>query len=112
MVTPEYYTGDTWPPLTGAATDADGAALDLSSADGLRMIAKAASGATVIEGAAANLTDGTDGKWSYTWAADDLSVAGSYCPELEITWDESSSPPKIETCRDDAVTFLVKADND
>jgi hypothetical protein len=112
MATPVYYTGDTWPPMTGTVKDSTGAAVDISSADSLRMVAKISGAATVIEGAAANLTDGTDGKWEYTWAADDLSVAGDYVPEIEVTWDNASTPPKIETFRDDSQKFTVRADND
>ena len=114
MPTPEYYTGDTWPPLVMTAKDAAGVAVDISAADSLRMIAKLSGGGPtdVIEGVATNLTDGINGKAEYTWAADDLTAAASYVPELEVTWDALSTPPQIETFRDDAVTFLVKADND
>lgn len=106
MATPVYYTGDTWPPLSGTAV------ADLSTADSIRMIAKLNAGATVIAGTASFITDGSDGAWEYPWGASDLTVAGTYTPEIEVTWDALSSPPKIETFRDDAVTFLVKADND
>lgn len=121
MATPVYYTGDTWPPITGVAKDANGTAVDISSADSFRMVAK--SGANVIAGTAAFCDpsrpravaatgDGTDGVWEYTWAADDLSASGTYIPELEVTWDDSSTPPKIETFRDESQSFIVRDDND
>ena len=112
MATPIFYTGDTWPPLTGTAKDADGAAVDLSSADSIRMIALGKSSADTIAGTAAFDSDGSDGKWKYTWAADDLSTADTYTPELEVTWADDTTPAKIETFRDDSQTFIVKADND
>ena len=116
MATPEYYTGDTWPPLTGTAKT-NGTAVNLSYADSMRMIAKGAASLDIIAGTATfctvpngGLGDGTDGKAQYLWAADDLTVADTYTPELEVTWDAISSPPKIETFR--LGTFLVLADND
>lgn len=110
MATPIYYTGDTWPPITGTCKDANGTAVDLSTSDSLRFVAK--SGSTVITGTAAFNTDGIDGKWKYTWAAADLTTAGSYVPEIEVTWDSASTPVKIETFRDDNQTFTVATDND
>jgi hypothetical protein len=86
MAVPEYKTGDTWPPITGTVSDANGV-VDISSAASLRFIAK--SGAFVIAGAAENLDDGQPanaGKWKYTWGANDLANAGEYECEIEITW--------------------------
>jgi hypothetical protein len=37
-------------------------------------------------------------------------VGDTYTPELEVTWDAVSSPPKIETFR--LGTFIVHEDND
>lgn len=112
MATPVYYTGDTWPPMTGTVKDSAGVAVDISTADSLRMIAKRSGGVELIDGVATNNTDGVDGKWKFTWAADDLTVAGDYVPEIEVTWDNLSTPPKIETFRDDTQKFTVLADND
>lgn len=117
MATPIYYTGDTWPPLGMTATDSAGVPVDLSSSDSLRMIAKQNSGADLIVGVPVftdpdrgGTGDGTDGKSEYFWAIDDLSIVAAYTPELEVTWDAGSSPPRIETFRQDA--FNVLADND
>jgi hypothetical protein len=113
MANPVYYTGDTWPPLSGTVKDAGGNAVNISTATSIRMVAK--SGATIITGATANDDDGSNpnrGRWHYNWAAADLSVAGDYIPEIEVTWDAVSSPPKIETFRLDTEKFTVKADND
>lgn len=108
MAVPVYYTGDTWPPLSGTAKDASGVAVDLSTSTSMRMVAKQVDGAAVIAGTAAFVSTGSDGKWKYVWQSGDLATAASYCPELEVTWGTG----RIETFRDDAVTFLVKADND
>jgi hypothetical protein len=119
MATPEYYTGDTWPPLTGTAKNAAGNPQDISSADSLRAISKRVGGTEVIAGTAVfkevvhgGAGNGTDGEWQYVWDADDLTLAGEYIPELEVTWDELSSPPKVETFRLDSEKFIVHADND
>lgn len=119
MATPEYYTGDTWPPLGMVATNAAGAPVDLSSAASFRMIAKQLLpvGVDIIDGPAVFMDpdrggtgDGTDGQMEYFWTASDLTIVASYTPELEVTWDALSTPPKIETFKLD--TFVVKADND
>lgn len=117
MATPVYYTGDTWPPLGMTAQNAAGADVDLSTADGLRMIAKQVGGNDIIAGVAeytdparGGTGDGTDGQAEYMWEIDDLTIADTYTPELEVTWDAGSSPPKIETFKLD--TFIVLADND
>lgn len=119
---PVYYTGDTWPPLTGTAKDANGTPVDLSTADSMRVISKGSKQSpTTIAGTAVFATsdvvpgatgDGTDGNWMSPWGAADLTDPDSYIPELEVTWDAASTPPKVETFRDDSITFLVKADND
>lgn len=119
MATPEWYTGDTWPPISFTVKDALGAAVDVSTSDSLRFIAKVDGGADVIAGAAAfcavefgGTADGTDGKVQYEWAAGDTDIPGDWIPECEVTWDELSTPPKIETFRLDSEKFVIKADND
>lgn len=107
VVIPEYRQGDTWPPITGTITDGSGSPVDISTATSLSFIA--VSGATTITGVPTNLDDGTTpnmGKWSYTWGATDLSVAGSYKVEIPVTWETG----KIESFPSNAAnapTFLV-----
>lgn len=86
---------DTYPYLRGQAKDEEGL-LDLSEADKVKVILK--SGETVIEGTVEVLEgDPEEMNWQYKWKAGDTSISGTYSVELEITWDEGSSPPKVET---------------
>lgn len=114
MAVPEFRTGDTWPPLTGTVTDGAGNPVAINTASSVRMVALLQPGATVITGTTVIVDDGTapnKGKWSYTWGASDLSAAGTYEVEIEVTW----SAGKIQTFPSDkgrAATFKVTADND
>lgn len=97
----EYKTGDTWPPIKGTVTDADEAAVNIFTATSVRFIAKKVGGTEVVTGVATKLDDGTvplRGRWQYTWASNDLSVAGDYEVEIEVTW----SAGQIETFPDAA----------
>lgn len=114
-----FYTGDTWPPLTGTIRNASGIAQSLASAASFRTVSKMSGATPVIQGAATycptafgGTGNGSDGKWAYFWAADDLALAGSYVPEVEVTWDAASTPARIETFRDSTEFFVVLADND
>lgn len=114
LATPVFYTGDTWEPLKATAVDANGNAVNISTATSVRMVAKRTGGAEVITGTTVNLDDGQPanrGRWSYTWASGDLAVAGDYVPELEVTWP-GGPPTRIQTYRTDTEKFVVKADND
>jgi hypothetical protein len=111
MPNPEYKTGDTWPPITGIVSDANGP-VNINTATGVRFIAK--SGTTTIAGAATNLDDGTvpnRGKFKYTWGSSDLSQAGDYESEVEVTWQVG----RVETFSSDKArnpTFHVTDDLD
>ena len=88
---------DTWPPLRFAARDENGL-LPLEEADSLKLILK--SGTTVLlEGDAEaidpDVYDGFNGQ--YVWQAGDTNNVGGYQIELEITWDASTTPPRVET---------------
>lgn len=104
---------DTFPYLRGLAKDQEGT-IDLSKADKLKVILKAQSGPTVIEGVPEALDPEADPEkmnWQYKWGASDTAVAGSYNCELEITWDEDSTPPKVQTVPNGGyVTVEIKAD--
>lgn len=89
----EYKTGDTTPDLTGTVTDANGP-VNIFTATSLRFISK--NGINTVTGAAVKIDDGTvplRGKWKYVWAPTDLSIAGDWEVEIEVTW----SAGKIET---------------
>jgi hypothetical protein len=86
---------DTWPPIRGAASDDDGL-IDLTGADSLKLILK--TGTTTIEGTAYPIDPPEEGfNWSYTWAAGETDIVGTYQGELEVTWDAGTSPPRVET---------------
>jgi hypothetical protein len=87
---------DTWPPVRGAASDEDGL-MDLTTADWLKFIMK--SGAVTVSGTATVIDppDADGFNWQYTWAATDTAVIGTYDAELEIHWDDTATPPQIET---------------
>lgn len=110
----EYKTGDTWPPIKGTVTDANDAAVNIFTATSIRFIAKKVGAADTVTGAAVKLDDGTlglRGRWQYTWAPSDLSVAGSWEVEIEVTWTAG----QIETFPDNASRnpqYVVTADLD
>ena len=112
MAIPEYKTGDTAPDIAGTVTDANGP-VNISTATSLRFIAKSGSN-PVIAGAATKVDDGTTplrGKWKYTWGASDLSIAGTWEVEIEVTWTSG----KIETFPNSKTrnpTFIVTEDLD
>lgn len=103
MADPKYKTGDTWPPLSGTATD-DGGAVNISTADSLRVVLKLDSPPTTKSLPATNLDVGTPetrGKWEAPLAADTWDNPGDWETELEVTWDNTATPPEIETYPND-----------
>lgn len=101
---------DTWPPLRGKAEDEDGL-LNLSDADIIKFIM--VSGATVVEGEVEVIDPPDDDgfNWKYVWASGDTAVIGTYEAELEITWDNASSPKKIQSVPNDG-TLSVEIEED
>lgn len=86
--------GDTFPDIRGAASDEDGL-IDLSGADEVLFVASSSD--AVIAGEADVLDPPEDGyNWSYQLGADDTSVAGLYSSWLKVTWNASSTPPRVE----------------
>jgi hypothetical protein len=95
--TPEYKTGDDWPPLSGTVTDLNGE-VNISGANHIRVILKGRISGTIIASNATIIDDGTvglRGKWQYNWATNDLLVADTYEVEIEVTW--ALVPLKIQT---------------
>jgi hypothetical protein len=88
--------GDTWPPLRGVASDEDGL-IDLTQADYTLFYMKFSS--TLISGTAIPIDppDEDGFNWEYTWQDGDTDIVGTYVVELEVHWDDSSDPPKVET---------------
>lgn len=106
---------DTFPALRGLAKDQEGA-MDLSTADKIKVILKSQTGVppTVIEGEVVALDPDVDPEhmnWEYKWALGDTAEANTYNVELEITWDESSTPPDVQTVPNGSyATIEIKAD--
>lgn len=116
-IPPEYKTGDTWPPISGIVLDKDGNAVDIHLAVSARFVAKGKGGTpATIAGIVDIVDDGTvplRGKYTYEWAAGDLTQADTYEAELEVTW--STVPLKIQTfpsSKGNNPTFVVTADLD
>lgn len=114
---PEYKTGDTWPPISGAALDKDGNPVDIHTAESARFVSKGKGSApATIAGTVVIVDDGTvplRGKYTYNWAVGDLVQADIYEAELEVTW--TTVPLKIQTFpskKDNNPTFTVTADLD
>lgn len=107
---------DTWPPIRGLASDEFGP-LSLGDADFVKVLMK--SGGTLITGLVTvhdpPLTDpgGDDYNWEYAWAHGDTATAGDYKVELEVTWDDASTPKKVETVPNISTrTLTIEADQD
>lgn len=84
----ELKRNDTWPPITGRAQDASGAALPLATADQVLFLMRIPGSGTLVFGTATVIDppDVDGNNWEYEWAAGDTTQAGTYNAELEITW--------------------------
>lgn len=80
--------GDTRPALTGRATTTDTAGVttgaNLTGAAALVLHIRRNDGSVIT--ATATAVDPTAGTWSYTWQASDLTVAGRWEVELQVTF--------------------------
>lgn len=104
MADPKYKTGDTWPPLSGTVSD-DGGPVNISTADSLRVVLKLDNPVTSKSLPATKLDVGTPetrGKWEAPLAADTFDNPGEWDAEVEVTWDNATTPPEIETYPNDA----------
>jgi hypothetical protein len=97
---------DTFPYLRGQAKDEEGP-MDLTTADAIKVILS--NGTSVIEGEVEVLDppDAEGMNWQYKWAAGDTAEAGTYKTELEITWDEGTTPPEVETIPNSSYDEIV-----
>lgn len=88
-------SGDTWPPMKGLASDADGP-VDLVIADSLRLLCKSTSHLIELPVTVIDPIEQV-GNESFNWQADfedgDTDVIGVYVCQLEVTWDSD----QIET---------------
>lgn len=95
---------DTYPALTAVLSDQVGA-VDLSTADSVKLIMKHESGTPVVIGTcavASPQTGGNVGKVTYDWTASDTATAGSYDLEFQVTWNVGD----VETFPNDSYKSL------
>lgn len=94
----EWTQNDTWPPLKLQLSDDTGVLTTLPEADLIRFIAKPSTGASIL-GTAIPIDPIDPGGYNllYTWGATDLSVPGTYRIEIEVTWDDATTPDQVES---------------
>lgn len=80
-----YYTGDNSPDLTGSVN------ANLAGVSGVELHIRKPDGVVLTK--AATVTDAATGAWSITWGGSDLSVAGIWTVEAQVTF----SGAKVQT---------------
>jgi hypothetical protein len=98
--------GDLLPILTATLTGDTGAVIDLTGCT-VKFNMKARSGAAVKVTAAATVVNAPGGIVSYTWAAGDTNVDGTYDAEFEVTYP---SGKKLTVPNGAKTTVRVEAD--
>jgi hypothetical protein len=84
--------GDTYPPLTGTVTDANGN-VPLGTADEVKLLCKldgqvALEFVVTVVNPSATLPNDTDcGKWTYDLDPGDTDDVGAYATEIQVTWN-------------------------
>jgi hypothetical protein len=81
-----WKTGDTYPPLVGNVQNA-GIPVDLTGAEQVLVYIRRPDGSVLVKIPALG---GTIGAWSANWYLDDLSIAGTYNVEVEVTWAQGA----------------------
>lgn len=76
--------GDTEPKLRATLQNADGTAIDLTTATGLSFVMKAPNGTSTKT--AASFVNRATGVVEYAWMPADTAAAGAYNCEFEISW--------------------------
>jgi hypothetical protein len=99
----EFVQGDTAPPITGQILKKDGTARTLADATSVRFQMRKEDDQLYTVDAAAQITDAPDGRVSYSWAANDLSVPGEYLAQWEVHYSDgkvqTTTPPNTVTVR-------------
>jgi hypothetical protein len=82
-----FVQGDTAPDITAIIHEEDDptAIIDLSTAEGVRFQMRRPDDHRYTVNAAGSFVDRPNGKVSYSWGANDLSVPGTYVVQWEIT---------------------------
>lgn len=96
---------DTWPPLEGVLTDANGA-VNLTGAS-VRLILKSAGAGNTVLGGACDIVSAVEGRVRYTWLPADTQTVNTLNGEFEVTWGDG----KVTTFPNDAYFSVeIKAD--
>lgn len=82
----EIKRGDLEPPLDATLKQADGSAIDLTTAGSVKALIRHAHSGVVAVNRAITIVDAAAGKVRVTWATGETDVAGPYELEAEITW--------------------------
>jgi hypothetical protein len=82
-----FVQGDTAPDITAVIHEEDNplSIIDLSTVLGVRFQMRRLNDNRYTVNAAGSVIDGPNGKVSYSWGANDLSVPGTYVVQWEIT---------------------------
>jgi hypothetical protein len=104
--------GDTWPPLRGRAADSDGL-LPLIDADSIKIIIKKTGEAPIVEAPVEVIAppDSDGFNWRYVWQDGDTDELGEFNVEIEITWDNATTPPQVQTIPNDSFQTLAVVDD-
>lgn len=91
-----WVTGDTKPdisarlPLLDVDGEETGSYANLSGGATVRFQMRRPDDRRFTVNAVASITDAPNGRVSYSWAANDLAVAGTYQVQWEVTWPDTS----------------------
>jgi len=81
---------DLKPVLSAYLTDVDGNAINLTTADGVKLVMRKRNSAkTIVVDAAASVIDAATGAVSYQWLSGDTNDVGLYNAIFEVDWDGS-----------------------
>lgn len=101
-------TNDTSPKLAVTLTNSSGNAINLTGCTA-RFHMKGYGAPSLKVGAAATITDATNGVVEYEWTGTDTDTAGTYYGEIEITYGDAS----VETFPNNGYfTIIIKEDLD
>jgi hypothetical protein len=102
-------TNDTSPKLAVTLEDANGSAINISGAGGVRFHMKAFGATSLKVDAPMTITNATGGVVEYSWVAVDTNTAGTYYGEVEVTYADNT----VETFPNNGYfTIIIKEDLD
>ena len=88
-----FTQGDTAPPIRATLKNEDGSVCDLTATDSIRFQMRKNEDKKHTVDQECDILHATNGRVSYDWGANDLSVPGEYIAQWEIHWSDG----KIQT---------------